>query len=196
MVGIRGLKGFLCGSAGKESSCNVGDLVSIPGLGRSPGEGNGNPLQYSCLENPMDRGAWWATVHGVANTSEWLTLSFLSESEGHPEVKAWGLLRPVKHIPILGICVVFLIPLYIWELLKALILPCVSFHNLFLPVFSLRLLFILSFVLCPRQLGKISEPLNAFSKNHFTPWESAESGKTKINILPDELRSRATIHWE
>ena len=49
-----------------ESSCNAGDLDSIPGLGRSPGEGNGNPLQYSCLENPMDRGAWWATVHGVA----------------------------------------------------------------------------------------------------------------------------------
>ena len=44
----------------------VGDLGSIPGLGRSSGEGNGNPLQYSCLENPMDRGAWWATVHGVA----------------------------------------------------------------------------------------------------------------------------------
>ena len=57
--------GFPGGSAGKESACNVGDLGSIPGLGRSPGEGNGNPLQYSCLENPMDRGAWRATVHGV-----------------------------------------------------------------------------------------------------------------------------------
>ena len=44
---------------------NVGDPGSIPGLGRSPGEGHGNPLQYSCLENPMDRGAWWATVYGV-----------------------------------------------------------------------------------------------------------------------------------
>ena len=52
-------------SVGKESACNAGDLGSIPGLGRSPGEGNGNPRQYSCLENPMDRGAWWATVHGV-----------------------------------------------------------------------------------------------------------------------------------
>ena len=50
---------------GKESACNAGDPGSIPGLGRSPGEGNGNPLQYSYLENPMDRGAWWATVHGV-----------------------------------------------------------------------------------------------------------------------------------
>ena len=54
------------GSDGKESSCNAGDLGSIPGLGRSPGEGNGNPLQYSCLQNPMDRGAWWATAQGVA----------------------------------------------------------------------------------------------------------------------------------
>ena len=51
---------------GKESAYNAGDLGSIPGLGRSLGEGNGNPFQYSCLENPMDRGAWWATVHGVA----------------------------------------------------------------------------------------------------------------------------------
>ena len=47
------------------SICNAGDLGSIPGLGRSPGEGNGSPLQYSCLENPMDREAWWVTVHGV-----------------------------------------------------------------------------------------------------------------------------------
>ena len=58
--------GFPGGSEGKESACNVGDPGSIPRLGRCPGEGNGNPLQYSCLENPMDRGAWQATVHGVA----------------------------------------------------------------------------------------------------------------------------------
>ena len=57
--------GFLSGSGGKESACNAGHLGLIPGSGRSPGEGNGNPLQYSCLENPMDRGAWQATVHGV-----------------------------------------------------------------------------------------------------------------------------------
>ena len=50
----------------KESACNAGDLDLIPGLGRSPGEGNGNPLQYSCLENPMDGGAWEAIVYGVA----------------------------------------------------------------------------------------------------------------------------------
>ena len=52
---------------------NAGDLDSIPGLGISPGEGNGNPLQHSCLENSMDRGTWWATVHGV--TKSWSQLS-------------------------------------------------------------------------------------------------------------------------
>ena len=56
-------------SGGKESACNAGDPGLIPGSGRSPGEGNGNPLQYSCLENSMDEGAWWATVHGV--TKSW-----------------------------------------------------------------------------------------------------------------------------
>ena len=57
--------GFPGDSDGKASACNAGNAGSIPGLGRSSGEGNGNPLQYSCLENPMDRGAWKATVHGV-----------------------------------------------------------------------------------------------------------------------------------
>ena len=52
----------------KASACNAGDLDSIPRLGRSPGEGNGNPLQYSCLKNPMDGGAWWATVHHIAKS--------------------------------------------------------------------------------------------------------------------------------
>ena len=56
------------GSEVKASACNEGDMGSIPGLGRSPGEGDGNPLQYSCLENHMDGGAWWATVHGVAKS--------------------------------------------------------------------------------------------------------------------------------
>ena len=55
-------------SDGKESACNVRDPSSIPGLGRSPGEGNGNPLQYSCLENSMNRGVWRATVHGIAKS--------------------------------------------------------------------------------------------------------------------------------
>ena len=52
----------------KASACNAGDLGLIPGSGRSPGEGNGNPLQYSCLENPMDGGTWWASVHGVTKS--------------------------------------------------------------------------------------------------------------------------------
>ena len=65
-MGLKTQLGFAHSSVGKESACNAGDLGSIPGSGRSPGEGNGNPLQYSCLENPMDRGAWQATVHGVA----------------------------------------------------------------------------------------------------------------------------------
>ena len=58
--------GFPGGSDGKESACNAGDPDSTPGLGRSPGEGNGNPPQYPCLENSMDRGAWRATDHGIA----------------------------------------------------------------------------------------------------------------------------------
>ena len=62
------MEDFPGGSEVKASVCNVGELGSIPGSGRSPGEGNGNPLQYSCLENPMDRGAWWATAHGVAKS--------------------------------------------------------------------------------------------------------------------------------
>ena len=61
--------GFPGGSDGKSSASNAGDLGLIPGLGRSPGEGNGDPLQYFCLENSMDAGAWWATVHGV--TKSW-----------------------------------------------------------------------------------------------------------------------------
>ena len=68
---------FPVGSDIKESACNTGDPGLIPGAGSgqgwSPGEGNGNPLQYSCLENPMDRGAWWATVPGVARS--WTRLS-------------------------------------------------------------------------------------------------------------------------
>ena len=65
--------GFPGASDGKESACNVGDLGLIPGLGKPPGKGNGNPLQYSCLGNPMDKRAWRAIVHGVAKS--WTRLS-------------------------------------------------------------------------------------------------------------------------
>ena len=60
--------GFRGSSEGKESTCDAGDMGLIPRSRRSPGGGNGNPLWYSCLGNPMDRGAWWATVHGVAKS--------------------------------------------------------------------------------------------------------------------------------
>ena len=78
-----GRRGFPDGSDGKESACNVGNLVSIPGSGRSSGEGSGNPLQNSCLENPMG-GAWQATVHGVAKSCTRLSdfTSELGRSDG------------------------------------------------------------------------------------------------------------------
>ena len=62
--------GLPSGSVIKNTPANVGDAGLIPGLGRSPGEGNGNTLQYACLGNPMDRGAWWATIHRVADESD------------------------------------------------------------------------------------------------------------------------------
>ena len=74
---LNSLWGLPCGSDDKESACSARDPGSIPGLGRSPGEGSSYSLQYSCLGSPMDRGAWWDTVHGVAeesDTTEWLTL--------------------------------------------------------------------------------------------------------------------------
>ena len=72
------LRRFPGGSDGRESACNVGDPDSIPGLERTPGEGNGNPLQYSCLEDSMDKGAWQAIVLGVTNS---MTNTFTSPSE-------------------------------------------------------------------------------------------------------------------
>ena len=81
--------GFPGGSEGKASACDAGDPGSILGSGRSPGEGNGNPLQYSCLKNPMDRGAWWATVHRVVKNRTRLsdytvthTLTFFPRNPG------------------------------------------------------------------------------------------------------------------
>ena len=84
----------LSGSADKESACNAGDLGSIPGLGRSPGWRHGSPLQYSCLENPMDRGAWWATVHGARRIGhDWATFTAPSKSQNvcFQESFWWGL---------------------------------------------------------------------------------------------------------
>ena len=80
-------RGFPGDSDGKASACNAGDPGSIPGLGRSPGEGNGNPLQYSYLENPMDGGACWATVYWVAKSGTQLsdfTFTFTLSEIRHP----------------------------------------------------------------------------------------------------------------
>ena len=89
--------GFPGGSDSKASACNAGDLDLIPGSGKSPGEGNGNPLQYSCLENVMDGGAWWVTVHRVAKSRTRLsdfTFNFHfhaleKEMATHSSVLAW-----------------------------------------------------------------------------------------------------------
>ena len=75
--------GFPGGSDGQESACNVGDLGSMTGLGRSPGEGHSNPLQYSCLENPVDRGGWWSTIHGVTELDITYQLNSNSYQSGH-----------------------------------------------------------------------------------------------------------------
>ena len=79
--------GFPGGSDGKETACSAGNPVSISGLGRSPGEGNGNPLQYSCLENPTDKGAWWATVHKVSRVGHNLVTN-------HHHFPLWKVMGP------------------------------------------------------------------------------------------------------
>ena len=91
---------FPVGSDSKESTCNAGDPGFVPGLGRYPGGENGNPLQYSCLENPMDRGSWWAAAHGIAKS--WPQLSdftfidtiglprWLSGKESACQSRRWG----------------------------------------------------------------------------------------------------------
>ena len=90
--------GFPCGSDGKESACNAGDPGSIPGSGRSPGEGNGNPLRYSCLENPMDREAWQATVHEAAQN--WIRLKQLSTCTcTHTQIRTHRYTLTVKEHP-------------------------------------------------------------------------------------------------
>ena len=94
------------------SACNAGDLGSIPGLRRSPGEGNGNPLQYSCLENPMDGRAWWATVHRVAKSRTRLSdftslhfnliVGFPGGASGEESICNAGDIKDVGSIPGLG----------------------------------------------------------------------------------------------
>ena len=89
------MEGFPGDSDGKESTCNAGDLGLVPVSGRSPGERNIYPLQYSCLENPMDGGAWWAAVHGVSKSrtrlSDFTSLPFQYSCLGNPmDREDWG----------------------------------------------------------------------------------------------------------
>ena len=89
--------GFPGGSEGKESACNVGDLGSIPGSERSPGEGNGNPLQYSCLENSVGTGAWWATVLGVTKIGQvWATNTFTFTMKISKVSKCFNIFQIIK----------------------------------------------------------------------------------------------------
>ena len=85
-------QGFPSGSAVKNLPASVGDLGLIPGLGRSPGEGNGSPLQYSCLENSMDSGAWWATVHGFTKSQTRLSVLIYTYTHTLPYGSAISLL--------------------------------------------------------------------------------------------------------
>ena len=98
-IGVSNRLGFPCDSAGRKSACNVGDLGLIPGLERSPGEGNGYPLHYSGLENPMNRGAWQAIVHGV--TKSWPRLSIHTHPHTHT-----ALIKAITFIPFqaLSVC--------------------------------------------------------------------------------------------
>ena len=104
MAGQNYMLGFPGGSDGKESACSAGHPGSIPGSGRSPGEGNGNLLQYSCMENPMDRGAWWAQSMGlqrvghdrVTNTS---TSWYTAKSYGRLQSILFSDLLKSFHIP-------------------------------------------------------------------------------------------------
>ena len=90
---------------GKASACNAGDLGSNPGLGRSPGEGNGTPLQYSCLENPMEGGAWQATVHGVTKSRTQLKRLSMhaleKEMAPHSSILAWRI-PGTEELPSMG----------------------------------------------------------------------------------------------
>ena len=117
--------GFPHSSVSKESACNAGDLGSIPGLGRSSGEGNDNPLQCSCLENPMDRGAWRATVHGVTRVGHDLMIKAL-----HNDI--YIIMIPCRVFSFLKILLVLLVhpfPLYPDNPLIFLPSPCVSYSE-------------------------------------------------------------------
>ena len=95
---------FRGGSDGKESTCNTGDPGSIPGPGRSPGEGNGYPLQYSCLGNPMVRRVWWATVHGVTKNWTWLSNTTLALGRSDGEKFLFPMVFPLQRSEVVLSC--------------------------------------------------------------------------------------------
>ena len=99
--------GLPCSSNSKESACNAGDLDSIPSSGESPGGGNGNPLQYSCLESSMNRGAWWATAHGVAESDDWVQQQ--TTGKQNPGKKQCAYLQE----PLAGLCFLFAITIMV-----------------------------------------------------------------------------------
>ena len=132
------LWGFPAGSDGKESASSVGDLGSVPGSERSPGEGNGNPLRYSCLENFIDRGARWATVHGV--TKSWTQLS-----DFHFHFSLWiGRLLsfPLNLLSNMSCCFTFSTILK-WEFLNLVML---SYNTHYLLLLNIRALLSLIFL--------------------------------------------------
>ena len=108
-------------SVGKESACNTGHLGLIPGLGRSPGEGNGYPLQYSCLENPMDRGAWQATVHGVTSRTQ---LRACEHLHAYSRTHTHTLFQIV-----INVCFVFFIILYLLGIITSVYLQGIITTN-------------------------------------------------------------------
>ena len=124
------LTGFPGGSDSKASAYNAGDPGSIPGLGRSPGEGNGNLLQYSCLENPMDGGAWQATVRGVAKSQTWLsdfTFTFFCQFDQYVSWRVSPWVSPVWD----SLCLLDLIDYFLFHVGE--IFNCNLFKNFLIP---------------------------------------------------------------
>ena len=121
LLNAQSMSGFPGGANSKEPVCNAGnirDAGSIPGLGRHPGGGNGNLLQYSCLENPMDRGAWWAMVHGVTKSWTWLKWLSTMSKEQYAENSVPGALSTLISVESNHTKVLFFINITVWTTFK------------------------------------------------------------------------------
>ena len=148
--------GFPGGSDGKASACHVGDLGSIPGSGRSPGEGNGNPLQHSCLENPMDGGAWQARVYEVAKSR-----TRLSDFTFHFHLFLDGV-----------ICFLLLSCMNCLHSLEIKSLPVTSLAIIFLPLWRLSLCFVYGFLCCAKGNESALGPICLILPLFLLPWET------------------------